>query len=49
MTFVKTASPDKSPHFTPECWWCNEFLSVSNLDLTVKVSDGYQYIDFDQV
>ena len=53
MTFGETANPDKlffqRLSHTPDCSWCNELLEVSNLNLTVLVTDGYQYKDFEQV
>ena len=51
MTFEETASPDKTETFplTTECLWYNELLSVSNLNLTIQVTDGYKYKDLEQV
>ena len=50
ITFGETTSLHKEPiPHTIDCLWYNELMKVSNLNLTVLVTDGYKYKDLEQV
>ena len=51
MNGGEIASPVSSDtiQLTPECLWYYDLLSVSNVNSTVQVTDGYKYKDLEQV